>query len=297
MPNPEADRSSPLAPAAFALCSLIWGSTFLAIRLGTEVVPPLWGAALRLGLATVLLFALMRARGEALPRGAAVRAAAMFGLLNFGASFCLLYWGEQYVASGLTAVLYATIPLSTAIFARLVGLEPLRARTVLGAVIALAGVTVIFAGRLGGTVPALPLLALLTAATCASASGIALKLGPRQGPLGANVVAAAVGTVVCATASLVAGESRAWPASWAAWGPILYLTLAGSVVAFVTYAWLVNRWPVTRISFIAVIVPLVALLLGAIVRHERLSAAGAAGSALVLAGVVMSLVAGRPART
>ena len=87
-----------------------------------------------------------------------------------------------------------------------------------------------------------------------------------------------------------------WPSSWAAWGPILYLTLAGSVVAFVTYAWLVNHWPLTRISFIAVIVPLVALLIGALVRHERLTAAGAAGSGLVLVGVVMSLAAGRPAR-
>jgi drug/metabolite transporter (DMT)-like permease len=109
-------------------------------------------------------------------------------------------------------------------------------------------------------------------------------------------VAAIVGTIVCFGASLLARESHVWPGSWAGWGPILYLTLAGSVVAFVTYAWLVNHWPVTRISFIAVIVPIIALLLGALVRQERLTSAGAVGSGLVLLGVVVSTTGFRPSR-
>jgi drug/metabolite transporter (DMT)-like permease len=286
--------SHALAPyGAFAGCSLVWGSTFLIISIGNDTVPPLWAATLRLGMAAIVLVALTRLTGHALPRGPALSAAAGLGFLNFGLSFCLLYWGEKTVPSGLAAVLYGTVPLSTALFARAAGLERLNALKIAGAIVALLGIGVIFSGQLTARVSALPLLAIFAAATLASASGVVLKRGPRQHPLGANAVAAIVGFVVCGIGSFLAREPHAIPTTARAIAPILYLTIAGSVIAFGLYAWLVNHWDLTRISFVAVVVPVVALLLGTAVRHERLTAGHQAGSLLVLGGLLLGILADR----
>jgi drug/metabolite transporter (DMT)-like permease len=279
--------------AAFAGCSLVWGSTFLVISIGNDTVPPLWAAALRLALATVLLAALSHLLRQPLPRGAALGAAALFGLLNMGLSMSLLYWAETRVPSGLVAVLYATIPLTTALGARAAGLERLAPLKVAGALVALGGVGAIFAGSLAGDAPPLPVLAAVAAATCASLSGIALKRGPRQPPLPANAVGSAVGCAVNLAASTLAREPHAFPAGAAALLPILYLAVAGSIVAFGLYAWLVNHWPLTRISFISVVVPVVALALGVAVRGERLSANSVAGSALVMLGLALAIASDR----
>jgi len=292
--TPDPQPTHPVAPyAAFAGCAAIWGSTFLFISIGNDTVPPMWAASLRLGLASLVLLALTWLTGHTLPRGAALRSAAGFGFLNFGLSFCFLYWGEKTVPSGLAAVLYATIPLSTALFARAAGLEKLRALKIAGALVALAGIGVIFSGQITTQVSPLPLAALFAAATLASASGVVLKRGPRQHPLGANAVGAMVGFAVCTAGSFIAGEPHALPAGARAVLPILYLTLAGSVVAFGLYMWLVNHWEVSRISFIAVVVPVVAVLLGTAVHHEQLTAAHRAGSLLVLAGLVLGILSDR----
>lgn len=283
-------------PAAFLGCSLIWGSTFLVIQLGNEAMPPLWAASLRLALALALLLGLLAALRLPFPRGDALRAAAGFGALNFGASFCLLYWGETRIPSGLTAVLYATIPLSTSLFARGFGLEPLLPGKLAGAFVALGGVGLIFARTVSGALDPLALAAVALAATCAALSGILLKRGPRQHPLSANAGGALVGLPVCLAASAAARERWSWPDTWAAAAPILYLAVVGSIGAFGLYAWLVNRWPVSRISFVSVLVPLVALLLGAAVRGERLTGGEAAGALLVLAGLAVGIAADRAGR-
>jgi drug/metabolite transporter (DMT)-like permease len=102
-----------------------------------------------------------------------------------------------------------------------------------------------------------------------------------------------VGIPVCLAWSLLLREPLALPTTWAGIAPIVYLAIAGSVGAFVLFAWLVNHLDISRISYIAVVVPLVAVSLGAWVRHERLGTATLAGAAVVLAGVVVGL---RPAR-
>ncbi len=278
---------------AFIGCAAIWGSTFLVISIGNESVPPMWAASIRLALAGILLTILAFATGTGLPRGAALTAAAQFGFLNFGLSFCLLYWGETAVPSGLTAVIYGIIPLATALFARMFGLERLNALKIGAALVAFAGVVAIFSGQLQAAVPPAPMFAVVIAAISAALSGIMLKRGPRQAPFGANAIACMVGLPVCLAGSFLSGEAHVIPTTMAAWAPILYLTVAGSVVAFVLYAWLVNRWIVSRISFIAVIVPIVALALGTLVRHERFPAASLLGAGMVFAGLALGIAADR----
>lgn len=280
---------------AFALCCLIWGSTFLAIRIGTETVPPVWGAALRLALAAPALALLAWATRARWPRGPALQGAALFGFFNYGVNLSLLYWGEQTVPSGIAAVFYATVPLSTALLAPLFGVERLAARKVAAAVVAFLGVGVIFAGELTLEVPLGGLLAVLAAATAAALSTIMLKRAPRQDTIPANAIAAAVGLPVCLAVSVALAESRELPPSAAAWVPILYLVVAGSLGAYLLYTWLIKTWSVTNASYIGVVVPIVAVVLGAIVKQERPSALAFAGAGIVIAAVVYALRPPRPA--
>jgi drug/metabolite transporter (DMT)-like permease len=292
-----AGHTSPRPAAAWAAwctCSLIWGSTFLFIRLGNDALAPVWAASLRLALAAALLSLIARLLGHAFPHGRALRAALAYGFLQFGVNFPLLYWGETSFPSGLTAVLYATIPLSTALMTRALGMERLTPLRLAGTGVALGGVALLFSDQLGGQVGLGPALTLLTAATAAACSGVILKRGPRQSPLWCNAVGALVGLPVCLVVSFAIGEAHPFPLRFAAWFPVLYLTFAGSIGAFVLFAWLINHWPVTRVSFIGVVNPVVALVLGWLVRHEHLTLASLAGSLLVLLGVVLGL-SGRPA--
>jgi probable blue pigment (indigoidine) exporter len=252
-----------------------------------------WAASLRLMLAAVLLTAIARLMRHPFPRGAALRAALGYGLFQFGLNFSLLYWGEKRFPSGLTAVLYATIPLTTALMAAATRLERLTRFKLAGAAIALGGVALLFRDQSGGEVGLLPALALFAAATLAAWSSLILKRGPRQSPVWTTAVGSLAGLLVCLAVSFATGEAHPFPARFAQWFPVVYLTLAGSVGAFVLFAWLINHWPVTRVSFIGVVNPVIALLLGWALRGEHLTPASFAGSALVLLGLVFGL---RPER-
>jgi drug/metabolite transporter (DMT)-like permease len=278
---------------AFAACGAIWGSTFLVISIGNDALAPLWAATLRLALAAALLAAWTRARGRALPRGAALRAALGYGVAQFGVNFPLLYWGEARVPSGLSAVVYATIPLSSALLTRALGMERLTAAKVGGALVAFAGVALLFSSSFHQHVPASGLAAIFVGATAAGVGTIILKRGPKQDPFGANAAGSAVGALISGAASFALGEAHALPATFSAAWPVLYLTVAGSLGAYVIMAWLVGHWPVTRTAYVTVIVPVIALGLGALVRGEGLPPATAAGTALVLVGLLLGM---RPAR-
>ncbi len=286
-------RASGAAPwAAFAVCSAIWGSTFLFIRIGNDTTPPVWGAAVRLAIAAVLFTLISWAVRAPWPRGDQWRASMWFGVVDFGISLPLLYWGEQRVPSGIAAVLFATIPLSTSLFARMAGLEPLRPRTVVASLVAIGGVALLFSASLGGSFEPSRLLAVWLAATTAGLAGVLLKRAPGAHPFAMNAWAHGIGALFCIVASRLLGEVQAVPQG-EAWIPIAYLTLFGSLGAFATFAWLLQKWPVTRISFIAVIIPVAALALGAVVRDERPSGTAILGSLVILVAAVLG-VFGRP---
>ena len=175
-----------------------------------------------------------------------------------GVNFSLLYWGERVVPSGIAAVLYATAPLSTALMAAALGVERLVPRKVL-------------------------------AATAASLSSVFLKQAPQPSAIAANAVGAAAGAVVCAGVSFALGEDHTLPNTVAAWWPIVYLTLAGSLGAYVLYTWLVQHWPVTNASMIGVVVPVIAVILGAVAKQEQRSPESYLGAVVVLVAVLMAL--------
>lgn len=278
---------------AYAAMCLIWGSTFLAIRIGNESVAPIWAAALRLAIAAVLLTAITVATRTPFPRGAALTGAVLFGFFNFGLNFPLLYLGELRVPSGIAAIFYATLPLTSGIFAWLFRVHPLDPVRTVAAVIGLAGVCIIFAGELSLGAPASALLAVFAAAICASLSGVFLKRAPAQPAIPANAVAAAVGLVFCLAASALAGEERALPRTAAGWWPILYLAIAGSLGAFVLWSWLVTQWKLTTVTTGALITPVIAVVLGAAVKGESPAPGTYLGALFVLGAVGETLWVGR----
>jgi drug/metabolite transporter (DMT)-like permease len=278
--------------AAFVACCLIWGSTFLAIRVGNESVPPEWAATLRLSLAAPLLALIVVVRKDRWPRGAALQGTLLFGIFNFGVNLGLLYWGERVVPSGIAAVLYATVPLSTSLIAAAIGVEKLVTRKVIASVVAIAGVGTIFAGEMRLDVPFEGLIAVFLAATAASLSSVLLKRAPQPSVFATNAVGAAAGAVICLAASFVLGEDHALPSTVAGWWPVIYLTLAGSLGAYVIWTWLVGHWSVTSASYVGVVVPVIAVFLGALLLRETRSPETYLGAAIVLVAVVTALRAG-----
>ena len=279
--------------AAFIGSAAIWGSTFLAIRFGNEATPPVWAATIRLVLASALLFGIAAIFRMPLPRGAALRGAALWGFFNLGINMTLLYTGEQTVPSGISAVLFATVPLSTALLAAIFGVERLVTRKLIGAVVAIAGVAVIFAGELGVSVPLAGLVTIFGAATAAALANVLLKQAPKQQVIPLNAIGAGIGAVVCLVISVVLGESHALPTTMAAWLPIAYLTIAGSLGAFVLFTWLVTHWTVGNASLVGVIVPIIAVILGGLVKGEQPAPLTYVGAAIIISAVLIALRAPR----
>lgn len=279
---------------AFFACGLIWGSTFLVISIGNDTLPPMWAAAIRLAIGGVVLSIITRLVGHAFPRGAALKAAVLFGVCQFGLNFPLLYFGEKTVPSGLSAVLFATVPLSSAIVTRLFGMERLNPLKILGALIAIGGVALL--GGVGSSShgsPTLGVISVVAAATISAFGATFLKRGPRQSAWGATAVGHLVGLPICLALSALGREHWFVPRDGRSWFTIVYLVVMGSSVAFALMAWLIQRWPVTRVAFVSVIVPIIALFLGALVRHEPLTGRSLAGAGLVLVGLGCGMAADR----
>jgi drug/metabolite transporter (DMT)-like permease len=278
-----------LPGAAFLICGTVWGTTFLAIRVGNESLPALWACSLRLILAAAILALLVVATRQAWPKGEALAAACWYGFFEFGVGLPLLYWGERVVPSGLAAVLYAICPISAMIGAKVLGMEHFNSRKVGAALFAFAGVVIIFwREALAGSSPA-GIASILLAAFAAPMAALMLQRGPRQSAIASNAVGALVGIPTCIATSFALGEAHAVPTTIAQWGPIAYLAVMSSVIAFGVFAWLVNHWKATTVSFLGVIVPVIAVIAGAAFKGEHFAPGAPIGAAIVIAGVVAAL--------
>ncbi len=280
---------------AFVLLCLIWGSTWLAIKLGVEEVPVFLSAVLRFAIAAAVLLALGAALRRHLPRSRSEWGVVfLVGIVLFVGDYGLIYWGEANgVASGLTAVLFATMPLVTAIASHaLLPQERLTVRKLLGVGVGFGGIALIFRGQLTGAGLGhfLPMLAVLIAATCAGVSTASMRRWARGiDGFVFNGLAMGVGALGLATVSLASGERwtvPAWPGGLA---PILYLSLVGSVVAFVAYLWLLHRVEAVTGSFILLITPIVALAIGFLAASETIDVLDGVGTAITLGGIYLSL--------
>lgn len=280
--------------AAFAMLCAIWGSTWLAIRIGLEGAPPFLSASLRFVVASLTLVGLAAVFRSKWPANRTEWVLVGFvGLVLFTADYGLIYWGENNgVESGLSAILFATLPLQTALVANAVLKdERLTLQKLGGIALGFVGVLVIFRGQLvtAGLDKAIPMLAIVLSATCAAFATVALKRwGHGTDPVSFNGMAMGVGALALAAVSIVVGERWVVPSWPQGLGAILYLALAGSVVTFVTWVWLLKESEATSLSFVALITPIVAILLGARLGNETFDTIDLVGSAIVLLGIYVS---------
>jgi len=280
--------------------SVVWGSTWLVIKLGLEDLPPLTFAALRFALALAPLLWLLARRGAPLPRsGRDWALLALTGFLVFSVDYGLIFWAEQHITSGLTAVLFTTLPLFGLVFAHyLVPAEPLRLRKLLGVLLGIGGVTLIFADQLRQDDPLAPVaaLAVVLAAAAAALSNTVVKARLiHLAPLVVTTTQMAAGLLPLLLASL------AWEGSPARieWTPLgvgclAYLAFVGSTLSFILWYRLIRVIEVTKAQLIPLLNTLVAVALGWLVLDETLGLRALAGSVSVLAGLALTLSAKAP---
>jgi len=282
--------------ALYALLTIIWSSTWVAIKIGLEGAPPLLGAGIRFALAGLLLLALARARGG--PMRTDARLAATLALLPFAFAYGLVYWGEQYIPSGLAAVLFGVMPLYTALLgAVLLPDEPLRARLVVGILVAIGGLALAFAESADVGDPELALAgaaALALSPLGAALGNIAQKL--RAGSLDAVVLngwGMLGGGLILLAVSALGEDWGEFTLSAEALGSIAYLAVVGSAVTFVGLTVLLRHISAQAMSFLALLLPFGALLFGAALYGEEITLRAVGGAALVGAGLLVAQLARR----
>ncbi|MEX2045993.1 MAG: EamA family transporter [Chloroflexota bacterium] len=289
-------RPEPMTLAAFAVMSVIAGSNFVAVRFSNQELPPFWGATLRFAIACALFFGIMWWRHAALPRRRALAGVALYGALGFGAFYALMYWALVTVPAALASVLVALVPLLTFFLAIAHGLERFRLRGLVGALVAAAGVAVVFAEQLGGAAELMALLACIAAAVCVAESGVVAKLFPRVDPAATNAVGMLAGLAILAPLSLVAGETWTPPQRMDTIVAVLYLVTIGSVGLFALFLFVLRRWTATATSYLLVVSPLVTVAVAAVLAGERVSAQFVVGALLVGAGVYVGALRGATTR-
>lgn len=290
--------------AALAAITVIWGSTWAAIRLGLEGIPPFAGVALRFAVASVVLFALALLRG--VPLGRSRRERRLWwvnGLLTFVLTYAVVYWAEQRVPSGLTAVLFATFPLFVALLAQpVLPEERLTPRALAGIAAGFAGVAVIFSedlsvlnlGALAEPGAGRAALVLLLAPFAAAAANVAVKRWGRGiHPLSLSAVPMGLAAVVMAGAHLALERHRPVVLDAVSVGAVLYLAIFGSAVTFSLFFWLLEHMSATRLALTNYLSPVVAVLLGAALFDEPVTLRLVLGGVLVVGGVALTATARR----
>ena len=280
---------------AFAIIYFVWGSTFLAIRIGVREVPPLLLAAMRFLVAGLVLYGWMIARGERSPTGRQWRSASVLAILIFVIDYGLLFWAEQRVPSGVAAVMLATIPafmaLSEIILLRT---QRLTFRLALALLIGLAGVAVLMSRSLnlgGAPIDTIGAMALIVSSMSFSvSSALARKLPlPASKVMSSGAQMLAGGGFLVLTAAAL-GEFRDFhpeTVSRGAWLSLLYLIVAGSIIGFTAYVWLIDHESPTKVGTYAYVNPVVAVLLGYFLGGEELGPRTILGTLFVLISVLV----------
>ena len=291
----EAHRPAWKTLLAFAIIYFVWGSTFLAIRVGVREVPPFVLAAMRFLVAGLVLYGWMIVQGERSPSGRQWVSAFLLALLIFVLDYGLLFWAEQRVPSGIAAVMMTTIPVFIAlleiIFLRT---QRLTGGLALALLIGIVGVAVLMSHsfHLGGTpIDREGAVALLIAAISWSLSSVLTRKLPlppsKVMSSGAQMLAGGVLLTVTAAAL---GEFRSFApsaVSRAAWLSLLYLIVAGSILGFTAYVWLIHHESPTKVGTYAYVNPVVAVLVGYFLGGETLGLRTILGTLFVLISVVL----------
>jgi drug/metabolite transporter (DMT)-like permease len=279
---------------AYFAIYIVWGSTFLAIRVGVAVLPPLLYAGLRFLAAGIILYLWVARTGFPKLSKPVWQNAVFLGFLMFCVCYSCLFWAEQYVPSGLAAVVLSTIPIWTLLFEVFVyRTEKFSARVAGGTLAGFLGVAVLALPGSHVSGASIGLFALLILSFEGACWGLGTVLSRRMELPESKLVSATIqmgsGGVMLLIASGLTGEfsrfhlSAITPGVWFA---LLYLILGGSIIGFTAYIWLLGHQPVQRVASYAYVNPVIAVAIGYFLGGEKLNAHILFGTALILAGVL-----------
>lgn len=275
---------------AFTGICLIWGTTWLAIKIGLRDAPPVTSVGLRFVIAGLVLYAVAAWRRQLVPlRALPWKLVFVYATCLFGVNYCLTYYSEEGLASGLTAVLFATLPFASFMLRALLFGEATTRAAWIGTVVAFGGVVLISLGSdvRGSWTYA---LAALAAAALAAYANLYGKTLPDVEPLTVLPPAMLFSGIAVGIAGVMFEHPQ--PAVFlvpSSLGAMLYLALFGSACAFFLNSWLLRRIDVSHLNLAPLIFPLVALVAGALVEHEVVHPIAALGIALIIGGTWYTL--------
>jgi drug/metabolite transporter (DMT)-like permease len=283
-----------MAAALYALLCAIWGSTWVGIKVGLIGVPPFLGAGLRFLLSTLIVGLVIAVRRTRLQLTHDDKVCVLsLGLLVFWLDYAAVYWAETRIASGLTAILFSTMPLMTSLLSVYwTRSETLSGRKVAGILVGVLGTALLFWPRQRlGLQQVLGMLAALVGSLFAAINLVTMKKHGRHGdPFVLNVFGMGIGAacLLCMSAAAENWSAVAWSRSNVL--ALIYLSVFGSVIAFSIYYHLIKKLDATIVSLTTLIIPIVALALGRAFLHETITPMAVAGIATILVGVGVAIV-------
>jgi len=278
------DRTTVLAFAGVVLFGAV--NAIAVSQIVTELAP-FWAASTRFLAAGLIMAAVVIASGRPFPRGRSSAGAVVYGAVGFTASYALIYPALKETPAGTTMVLVALTPLMTFGLAIVQRQERFRMQGLLGALVALAGVAVVFADQISAAVPIGSLLLVVLGAACIAESGVIGKWIPKSDPVGTNAIAMLTGGGLLLGLSILTAEPWTIPTQAATWASVGYLVVFGSVVMFALYLFTLARWTASAVSYVTLLMPLVTVPLAAILIGERITPSLVIGGGIVLVGVYL----------
>jgi drug/metabolite transporter (DMT)-like permease len=282
---------------AFAIIYFVWGSTFLAIRVGVREVPPLVFACMRFFTAGLVLFVWVRLKGTAWPTRREWMGVTLLAFCIFVVDYGLLFWAEKRVPSGIAAVMLATIPVFMALSEILIlRTQRLTLRLALALLVGIGGVSVLVSRSLSISLGETPIdpagaVALVIAAMSWSiASSLTRKIPLPESKTMSSAAQMLAGGIMLALASALFGEFRGFhiqAVSRGVWFALAYLIVAGSIIGFTAYVWLIHHESPTKVGTYAYVNPVVAVIVGYFLGGETVGPRTVTGTLLVLVSVIL----------
>jgi len=278
----------------FTLMCLVWGSTWLVIKIGLESIPPFLGAAVRFLIASLIMYSIVVIRGVKIPKDPiSVRLYILVGICSFSIGYSLVYWGQQYIPSALAAILFGTFPFFVAGMSWFVyKSEDITLSKVLGIVIGFIGVIFIFSEDVVnqfGEASFFGMLVIILAASIQAVVSVTIKkYGNGISTFALNTIGMSIGTSILFIISIIIEDWGQTVIDRKAIGSVLYLATFGTVVTFGLLFWLLKHIEAVKLSLLAFITPIIAVLLGTVFAEEEFTIQIYGGSALVLIGILIS---------
>lgn len=279
--------------SGYVLICLIWGSTWLAIRIGLNSLTPIFSAGLRFSSAAVFVYLMMKFRKISLQTDPhSVKLYLILAVFSFIIPYGLVYWSEQFIPSGLTSIIFAVMPFFVILFSKIfIPESAVRGDQIIGAVIGFGGIVIIFSENLVIDITGymMGMLSVLLSSFIQGWVAVHLKKhGGKLDPLAMNFIPLVLAGVIMTLFGLFFEDRTNWICNASAVGSIIYLGLFGTSIAFTTYYWLMKKINVVLLSLSTLITPIIAVALGWMILDEKLSIRELFGSVLVLIGILFA---------